>query len=285
MAKFLCLPLIIFIFLGFPKGIHADSNIVINEILPNPEGGTNEEKEKEWVELYNVSSNDVDVNGWVLCDVANHILIISSEYTGGPTIVKANSWLLINRKGSTFSLNNSDETISLFNSSSCGENLVDSVNYESTIEEEKSIGRIPDGTGDFVKNLEKSPGSANVAPEPSPEPEENTKESKQSSSSKSQSTKSSPKASPSTAKSSPSTSKSTAKTLGEKNISIPKLLPTSTPSASPDTQENAGSSTKIAGFLTGAGAIFIGASFIFYFWYYKIKNKAKDRIEEKKGDS
>ncbi len=39
-------------------------SVVINEILPDPDSPL----ESEWVEIYNVSDGDVDLDGWSLCD-------------------------------------------------------------------------------------------------------------------------------------------------------------------------------------------------------------------------
>jgi len=282
MAKLLCLPLIIFIFLVFPKLIYADTQIVINEFLPDP---STDENTDEWVELYNLGDETKDVDGWSLCDKGNKVLNISSDNTDNNTKIAAKGWLTINRNGASFSLNNSgDEIVSLYALSDCSGDVVDTYSYNGS-KTEKSWGRIPDGTGGFEKNLDKSPGSTNIAPEPSPELKVDSDENEESSSSKTQSSKSSPKESPSIVKSSPSASKNSQNILGEKNISVTKLLPSSTPSASPESQDEAPPSTKVAGFLTGFGAFLVGASLFFYFWYYKIKNKAKDPIEEKNSDS
>ena len=270
MAKFLCLPLIFLTLLIFPKLAVANAQIVINEMLATPSSGN------DWIELFNSSEEDINISGWILDDegTSTNMLQVPQD-----TILPKKSYKLFyvsNR------LNKSGDTVYLKN----GDIEVDRFEY-STTETDVSYGRYPDGEsnwGECTPTAESTNSNCEFPPEPSPQSADD-EESNQSSSSKTQSSKSSPKASPSTAKSSPSASKSPSKTLGEKNISVTKLLPTSTPSASPDSEENAGSSTKIAGFLTGAGAIFIGGSLIFYFWYYKIKNKAKDRIEEKKGDS
>lgn len=146
------------------------SNIFINEIFPNPSGDENQE---EWVEVYNNGGNQ-DLNGWRLYDEANHELIIESSKTQtGSTIVLQNSWLVIYHKGASFSLNNSgEETVKLYNGpiASSSSQLVDSVSYNGSTEE-KSWGRIPDGSGSLVANLTKTPGSANQAPaSPSPSP-------------------------------------------------------------------------------------------------------------------
>ena len=266
MAKFLCLFLIFCSFVIVTKIVSANSQVVINELLPTPSSGN------DWIELFNSSEEDINISGWILDDegTSTNMLQVPQD-----TILPKKSYKLFyvsNR------LNKSGDTVYLKN----GEIEVDRFEY-STTETDVSYGRYPDGGSDWgecTPTAESTNSNCEFPPEPSPQSADD-EESNQSSSSNTQSSKSSPKASPMAAKSSPSTSKSTAKTLGEKNISISKLLPTSTPSASPETQENSGSSTKIAGFLTGAGAIFIGASLLFYFWYYKIKNKAKDPIEKK----
>lgn len=66
MKKFLALvilPVSLFsLFIGFKFPIQADSkNIFINEFLPD---GVGADSGKEWVELYNNSHQDIDLNGW-----------------------------------------------------------------------------------------------------------------------------------------------------------------------------------------------------------------------------
>ncbi len=164
--KFLYLGLLIIVslFIFVPN---VSAQVVINEVLPDPSG---EETQEEWVELFNKGSEEVDVEGFVLKDAANHDLTINSSHVDGSTQIPANSWLLIRRNGhSTFSLNNTNgETIKLYDQGEV--NLLDTFTYTDSTTD-KSWGRIPDGGGINSEELNPTPGGANeVPPTPSPEP-------------------------------------------------------------------------------------------------------------------
>lgn len=288
MVKALCLPILLLLpFAFFQKIIFANASIAINEIFPNPAGDENTD---EWVELYNNGQEDVDVVGWTICDASRHALIISNENTtGATTIIKSKDYLVVNRNGSSFSLNNSgDETVALFNSSSCGSGQVDTISYNGT-SEEKSWGRIPNGTGNLEKNLEKTPGSVNIPPQPSPEPQSSPKDETSSTSNTKKEKQVSPKpVAITTTQKSPSPKPKSAKVLGSKNQSSATSLLSSSPTPSPEEltsgDETSSSNVKVAGILTGFGALLIGASCVFYFWYYKVKGKPKLEIKKPETD-
>ena len=295
MAKLLCLPLIIFIFLIFPKEIHSDSNIVINEIMYDLEES---DEKREWIELFNLGTEAIDLTSWRFEENGvQHTLILKQGdafVAGGrfALIVDDYDTFLQDNHGftgtvfdSSFSLSNKGENLKIRNSRDG--NIIDAITYSSDLGasgDGNSLQRKSDGSWVAAAPTPGNQNSSKPLPSPSPTPSSTSSSSNKSSSTKSTSstsTKASPKESPSAAKSSPSISR----TLGEKNISVTKLLPSSTPSASPESQDEAPPSTKVAGFLTGFGALLVGASLFFYFWYYKIKNKAKDPIEEKNSDS
>jgi len=138
----------------------VDFGVVLNEFLPNPEGNDNASKPNgEWVKLYNNSTSDVDVNGWVLYDAYDtHELVISatnSDNDGNPldsgeTIVPAGGILTVYRNGDgDFELNNTGgDTVRLYNAPvGSGGVLVDSFTYKIDAKEGKSFRRVPDGTG------------------------------------------------------------------------------------------------------------------------------------------
>ncbi len=141
------------------------TDLFINEVLPNPEGT---DQDNEWVELYNASDTEIDVNGYKLKDKAGNQLIIDSSRVNDSTIVDASNWLVIYRNGhSSFSLNNSgDEIINLFDTISS--DPVNIFSYSGS-EENKSWGRLSDGEEISVEILSITPGSANQ-PQPSPTP-------------------------------------------------------------------------------------------------------------------
>jgi hypothetical protein len=159
------------IFLSFILFLSAASKtyaqIKINEVFPNPEGGSDVEKVEEWLELFNSSSEDIDVEGYKLKDAADHELIINSGHVDSTTVVPANGWLIIQRSGHlSFSLNNGSETVSLSDADT--DELIDTFSYEDS-SEQKSWGRIPDGGTIHNELLDPTPGTANQPP-PTPTP-------------------------------------------------------------------------------------------------------------------
>jgi len=150
----------------FPQKSFAQ--VTINEVLPNP---STDETQNEWVELFNSGSESVDVNGYVLKDASDtHELIIDGSKTGGSTIINTNSWLVVYRKGSSFSLNNADDEIVRLYVSSDLINPINTLSYNGS-SENMSWGRIPDGGNISLSKLTVSPGSQNIPPEtPSPKP-------------------------------------------------------------------------------------------------------------------
>lgn len=98
--------------------------IVINEVFPNPDtkGDTG-----EFIELYNPLSETIDVSGWEIRDAST-----SGKYTF-PSGAKIESfgYFVITDENFTLSLNNSKETLSLFDNE---KRLVHTVSYEKTKE-------------------------------------------------------------------------------------------------------------------------------------------------------
>ncbi len=118
--------------------------IKINELLPNPAGvDTN----KEWIELYNCSSDTVNIEGWYIIDKANGKQVLSKYY------LEPDEFYLFY---TTISLNQTDETIGLYTKEG---NLMDYISYSSSVEE-KSLSRIPDGIGDLQITIQ-TPGERN----------------------------------------------------------------------------------------------------------------------------
>lgn len=100
------------------------TTVRINEIFPDP-------KEKgeagEFVELFNFGTQDLDLAGFVLRDASK-----TGEYVfPSPTILPPGEYFAIDKGTSKLSLNNSEESVSLFDPK---ENLIDSIEYEKTKE-------------------------------------------------------------------------------------------------------------------------------------------------------
>ena len=76
--------------------ISLQAQIIISEIMQNPAavGDT----EGEWIELYNSSGADVDIDGWTIRDdgTDNHLI-----NNGGPLIISAGGFLVLGNNGDT----------------------------------------------------------------------------------------------------------------------------------------------------------------------------------------
>ncbi len=98
--------------------------VVITEFMANPEATS--DTSGEWIELYNLGSTPVDINGWALKDAGSDNHVINN---GGPLIVPAKGYLLLGRtkdkalnggvnvvyayKGSELYISNTDDEIFL----------------------------------------------------------------------------------------------------------------------------------------------------------------------------
>ena len=83
-------------------------HVVINEFKLNPLGNDNYLSVKEWVELYNPTSEDVDISGWTLSTTHGETLTVSIPQG---TVIDANSYY-VHGRGSQW-LDNDDESVIL----------------------------------------------------------------------------------------------------------------------------------------------------------------------------
>jgi len=127
--------------------------IAINEIMAsNNESIADEVGDfDDWIELYNLTDESIDLSGYYLTDNVNNLL--KWEIPTG-TILNANEYLIVwaDENGSqgdyhaNFKLSSSGETLMLLNSAI---EIVDQVAFEN-LESDKGFARVPNGTGDFV---------------------------------------------------------------------------------------------------------------------------------------
>ncbi|MBU0572454.1 lamin tail domain-containing protein [Patescibacteria group bacterium] len=151
--------LIFFVFTFiFTSKVSAQVEIKINEVLPNPSG---DDKEGEWIEIYNSSDTPFVIDGYKLSDRNDKQIVLSGS---------VEKWLVIYPKGeSGFAVANSDSTtITLLGPD---DSEIDKFIYVGS-SEDKSWGRIPDGGGINSEKLNPTPGGANEAP-PIPTPTSN----------------------------------------------------------------------------------------------------------------
>lgn len=125
------------------------AQVVINEYYPNPPGPSSELD--EFIELYNLGQDPVDLNLYTLEDK------IGKRFTINSFVLNPKTFKSFTKSETSLALNNSDESIALKKPDGT---VVDSVSYDRTVEG-KSVSRVPDGNGDFRENSIPSPNSAN----------------------------------------------------------------------------------------------------------------------------
>jgi hypothetical protein len=131
--------------------------IYINEVMPNPAG---DDKQNEWLELYNLGTDAVDLKGFKLKDMKENQLIIDEAYVDGDTEIEAKGYKIIRRNfHANFSLNNSgNETVYLYDKE---QKLLDTFGYTDSTEG-KTWGRYPDGNVIAQELLAATPGDSNL---------------------------------------------------------------------------------------------------------------------------
>ena len=113
----------------------ADIKIVINEVEANPSGT---DTGNEWVELYNPSSNAVDISGWTISTTHGDTVTVSIP---SGTTIAAHGYRLVTY-GSLW-LDNEDESIVLRNAS--GSEVDRTPILSDTYNDERSWQRYPNG--------------------------------------------------------------------------------------------------------------------------------------------
>ncbi|MBI2431157.1 MAG: lamin tail domain-containing protein [Candidatus Levybacteria bacterium] len=145
LRKILFVFISVIFFLFYPQLVFA-ADVVINEFLANPASG-----EKEWVELYNLSSGDVNLTGWKLVDAKNNTKSLDSL-----GIISAGGFVVY-ETGEGWLNNNDPEIINLKDNTG----TVDSYSYSTKQNENITTGRDPNGTGDFTILASATKGSSN----------------------------------------------------------------------------------------------------------------------------
>ncbi|MEI7480574.1 MAG: lamin tail domain-containing protein, partial [bacterium] len=91
-----------------PEAIAYSGGVIINEILPNPEGA---DETEEWIELYNSNNFDVDLSKWQIKDTTG---TISTFTISKGLIILANSFVVFKRPETKIMLNNDEDGLSLY---------------------------------------------------------------------------------------------------------------------------------------------------------------------------
>ena len=136
-----------------PQGIITyPGGIVVNEVLPSPEGP---DAENEWIEIFNENIFEVDISGWKISDTVGSV----KSYTFSKGIkISGKGFLLFNRPETKITLNNSGEGIKIFNPN--GE-IADEINFGKALLGQ-SYNKF-ESQWQWSENL--TPGSANIASE------------------------------------------------------------------------------------------------------------------------
>jgi hypothetical protein len=143
----------------------AEALIYINEILADPPAGllgdangdgVASTTDDEFVELYNLGNDPVDISNWYLSDAlksrhtfpegtispANHFLVVFGG--GNPSLIGVN-WQLVST--GTLSLNNTSEVVTLHDSQG---QIIDQIVYGADGGRDQSLVRWPEGEGTEV---------------------------------------------------------------------------------------------------------------------------------------
>lgn len=107
--------------------VKTSDTIAINEIFPNPEG---DDRRYEFIELYNKSEQDIDLNNWYLENkIGQKFVFRSYDFNDeAKYIIKSKKYLTVFRKNSYLVMNNNEDIIKLFNDS---DGLICKVGYKN----------------------------------------------------------------------------------------------------------------------------------------------------------
>lgn len=127
---------------------NGQSTVRFNEFLANPSG---DERQEEFIELYNFGETDADLSGWTIHDASKTGSFIFLD----KRIVAAKGFVAVRRSEFSFSLNNGKESLSLI---APDNSVVDVVTYDSAKED---VSWAHDGFAwRMTKHL--TPGAENV---------------------------------------------------------------------------------------------------------------------------
>ena len=127
-------------------------NVVINEILPHSENPA----VPQFIELYNHSTNRVDVSGCILTDdpATNKFVIPAGK------IIPAAGFIAFTQADFGFPLNGAGASVYFIKPD--GSRILDTVQYGGQ-PDGVSFGRSPDGANDFYNFTSRTPGTNNSA--------------------------------------------------------------------------------------------------------------------------
>ena len=125
------------------------SEVIINEILPSPEGA---DEENEWIEIYNQNNFEIDLAGWKIQDTEGKVTIYTISNN---TKIKAKNYLVLPRPLTKITLNNTSDGLKL---SQPNNKVVDSVTFQKA-PTGQSYNRTDSG---WMWSSTLTPGAANI---------------------------------------------------------------------------------------------------------------------------
>jgi lamin tail-like protein len=144
-----------------PGHSYADGQPVINEILVHPGSGKN-----EWVELYVPDGSSLN-NYWIDDDTDFTSDTGSSTKKQITAVIQGSDSQHVVYELSSSMFNNDGDTVALFAPDGT---LIDHYTYTKDPGTDISMGRTPDGTGDFQILASATEGSPNSSPQPTSTP-------------------------------------------------------------------------------------------------------------------
>ena len=131
------------------------TGIVLNEIMPNPEGA---DETDEWIELYNCSNSDVDLSDWQIQDingtVTTYTIPKNTKILAGVPAVSG-SFLLFKRPETKILLNNDADSLTLLTPD---KKIIDSVSFTKA-----PLGQSYGKTlGSWAWSISPTPGVKNI---------------------------------------------------------------------------------------------------------------------------
>ncbi|MCO4773597.1 MAG: lamin tail domain-containing protein [Deltaproteobacteria bacterium] len=139
----------------------ASNSIVMNEfVADNATGITDSTGTPDWVELANLDSEEVSLDGWSISDDYS----TPGRHPLDGLTIPGNGYLLLIAAGDSalgdeylsFRLSASGEALLL----SDADGIVDDINYLAQ-QTDLAMARQPDGTGDWVEGVVPTPGAPN----------------------------------------------------------------------------------------------------------------------------
>ncbi len=130
------------------NNLNSAGQIIINELLPNPQGA---DTENEFIELKNTVTEQINLQDWVIADA-------SGKYKIKEGMISSGGFMVFKRSLTNLALNNSgSEEVKLFNPAG---NLIDSVKYLGPVGEAESYARKSDSAWAWTIKL--TPGTENI---------------------------------------------------------------------------------------------------------------------------